>query len=327
MARHTLVVGRRLERDDLVRLRVGGVDVHAAGTRAVRRARIVVGARRALGTELLHGDDDQLRLRQPAEELRQLRVHLLFVLLVGVDDVVTRLRAKVGVLLDGGVERLQITEALLLRDLQHLRLEARHLAQADVVDLVGREARGRAALRCRRVSPRALGERPDADLRPSLRRVLLFHERAELAVGRENGRVDGVEVVGADAGAIGFRNGVGELRRRLEPRRLVGRGIRQLVDLRPHLLQEELGRHEVIVHAPAHVRDGAIDLLRERPHALREVVVVLDRGEREVAGKLRRLQMDAAHLVQRHLPALHPRVVDVVTQVFLEQDFVDALLL
>ena len=61
---------------------------------------------------------------------------------VEVEDLLARLGVQLGVLLDRGVQALEIAEAELLRDLQHLPLDARHLAQAELVDLLRGEVRG-----------------------------------------------------------------------------------------------------------------------------------------------------------------------------------------
>src|SRR5579864_9535442 len=58
-----------------------------------------------------------------------------------------------------------------------------------------------------------------------------------------------------------------------------------------------------------------------------EVVVVLDAGEGEHRDERRRLDVDAAELVDRHLPRLEPRLLEELAQVAHHQRLVEGLLL
>ena len=77
-----------------------------------------------------------------------------------------------------------------------------------------------------------------------------------------------------------------------------------------HFLEQELRRHQPRGHALAHVRDRVVEDLRELAEADDVVVVVLHGRERQQRRKLRGAEMDAAHLIHRHLPVLELRAVD-----------------
>ena len=182
MSRNTFVIRRRFERDRFLRLRIVCVDIDASRTRSVGRAFVVIGAGRFFLAERLHLHDLELRFRQTSEKFRQLRVHLIFIFLVRVDDLFARLRTKIEILLDGGVERFQIGVAHLLRDIEHLSFDARHFAQSDFVDLVGREIRRRRLPGAMLIARQSVRQRPQSDFRASRGRVDVLHERREFLV-------------------------------------------------------------------------------------------------------------------------------------------------
>ena len=118
---------------------------------------------------------------------------------------------SLGSFCDGGVEPLEVGVAELLRDLQHLRPIARHLAQAELVDLLRRHARGRRLLDGAGVPRLAVRQRPHAGLGAPLRRVLVLHELGELLVRRHHAVADRRQHLLADARLVR----VGERRREL----------------------------------------------------------------------------------------------------------------
>ena len=63
-------------------------------------------------------------------------------MLIEIEDLLARCAVELGVLADVFVEALQVGEALLLGDDQHLHVEFFHLLEAHLVNLLGREIRG-----------------------------------------------------------------------------------------------------------------------------------------------------------------------------------------
>src|SRR5205085_7409946 len=143
MAGDALVVRGRLHGDGLARPRLARVHLDAARAGAVGGAGLVLRPRRLLLAEGLGRDDDDLRARQAAEEPRQLRVHLIDVVAIEIEDLLARLRAQIRILVGGLLHRFQVVVAEALGDAEELALDARDLAQADLVDLAGGEIRGR----------------------------------------------------------------------------------------------------------------------------------------------------------------------------------------
>ena len=327
MAGHALVVRGRLHRDRLARLRLARVHLDAAGTRAVGRAGLVLRAGRFLLAERLGGHDFDLRARQPAEELRELRVHLVDVFAIEVEDLLARLGAEARVLVGGFLHRLEIVVAEALRDLEQLPFDAGDLAQADLVDLIGGEIRRRALADAHVVAMDAVGERPHPDLAAAVRRVVVLHERGELAVRGEHAVADRAEELAADAPALGLGDRRGEIRQRLRERRLLRRLRGDAGRLRRNFLEEELRRHEAVLHPLPHRRDRVVHLLREGAHALHVVVVVLRAVEGQQRRELRGEEVDAADLRDRHLPFLQLEVLDPLAEHAQHQDLVERLLL
>ncbi len=68
--------------------------------------------------------------------MRQLAVHLVGVVLIQIENLLTRGSVQLGVLADMFVEALQIGETLLLRYDQHPRLDVVHLLQPHLVNLL-----------------------------------------------------------------------------------------------------------------------------------------------------------------------------------------------
>src|SRR5262245_39209660 len=139
MAGDAFVIRGRLDRQRETVLEITGVDAHVARSRPVGRAREILGAGGLLLTIFLGRKDLDLGLRQPAEKPGHVALELRGVLLVEIEDLLPRLRMKRRVLLDRGVERLEIVETELLRDPEHLAFDPRDLAKADLMDLLRRQ--------------------------------------------------------------------------------------------------------------------------------------------------------------------------------------------
>src|ERR1700722_12246987 len=78
-------------------------------------------------------------------------------------------------------ERSEIGETLFLSDDGHLGLNARHFAQADLVNFVRRQARGGSAVDVVLVAFFAVGQGSDGQRGAALRRVVGANEIGELA--------------------------------------------------------------------------------------------------------------------------------------------------
>ncbi len=195
------------------------------------------------------------------------------------------------------------------------------------MDLRGGELRGRALPHACRVAFRAVGERPHAGILASVRCVVVAHERGELHVGRKHRGADGVDDLRPQAGALTLRHGVGKRRQRLGEGGLVRLLRGDASGLFDYLLQQELRRHQPVVHSLAHVGDGVVHLLREVAQALGVVVIVLGGGEGEERRQLRGVEVDAADLRDRHLPLFELDVFDVVAQVVGHEGLVHRFLL
>src|ERR1051325_2066669 len=326
MSGDAFVIRRRLGRQRLARRGLVRVHVHAPGTRAVRRAGLVRRAGGLFLAERLHRHDLDLRFRQPSQELRQTRVHLVDEVRVAVDDVLRRLEVQIGILFDRGVERLQIVEALALGDLQHVRFDARHFVEADLVNLLGREIAGGLLLHAEGVARLAVGQRPDADVRPPLRRVFVAHERLEFLVRRNDGVLDGLERGLADALLVGVGDAVRKLRERQRERRFVGRRVADVGGLAGDFVEQELRRHQLRGHAFAHVGDGVVEGHRELAAADDVVVVVLHSLEGQRRRQLRRAEVKAAHLIDGRLPAVELRPFDALRRIAHHQIAIEPLL-
>src|SRR5207237_2780595 len=142
MAGHGLVQDQRrnLPERPLVQLRQ--VYIISAGDAALRRTLIVISGGCALG-DLVRDRADRIgEPRQAAEQAGQMAVDLgrhprrLAHQLLASGRIITRVGSE---LPDEG---LAARKARLARDLLHLRTDPRHLAQADIVDLLRGEAGG-----------------------------------------------------------------------------------------------------------------------------------------------------------------------------------------
>jgi hypothetical protein len=167
------------------------------------------------------------------------------------------------------------------------------------VDLLGSQVGRRLALDRQGVARRAVGQRPDPRVGPPARRVLVAHELGEGGVGREDGVAQDAVELARQPLALGGGDGVRETGERAAEGGRLGRRVGDPLCLRRHLLEQELGRHEALGHPGPHVRHGVVEHLRQLLEPGDPVLVVLDRLEGKIGRERRRLQVDAAHLVDR----------------------------
>ena len=155
--------------------------IDVTGPRAVRSALDVLRVRGVFLAIRLDGHDNQLGLGQPAEQLRQLGLHLLRCT-CDRDRGSPRAtgRAAWGWLCNRRAKRLQVLIAQLLAIASCCLSISRHLLQSDLVDLFRRHVGGGGALHHEGVDGVAVGQRPDAHFGAALGGVFLLHEVREL---------------------------------------------------------------------------------------------------------------------------------------------------
>ena len=314
MAGHALVVRRGFHRDRLAQPGVARVDHDPAGPRAVFGALVVLRAGSLFLSKRLYGVHLDGGPGQAPEELREFRIHLRDIAAIQVQNLFPRTRMEFRVFLDRSVQALHVRKPELPRDLEHLRFDLGDLLQADLMDLFRRQVRRRRALDLRRVTRCPVGQRPHSRLRPSLRGVLGADERREPRVGGEDRIADRHQerFPGARAVLLGeFRGDLGERPRERSVFRL---RLRHSFGLNRDFLQEELRRHQPLGHALAHPRHRVVQHLRKLSHPGDIVVVVLDGLEGEERNELRRVQVDSRDLVDGHLPALEPLVLQILLE-------------
>ena len=250
--------------------------------------RVMIGCRgaRQFGLQL----DVQLRLRQQAEILRQLRFddavdgavafqHLL----VGLERLEARLR---GYPLREGFQGTVVAQ--LRRKRRHLLLDARHFLFAQRVDLGRRQVEVRVVADAGLVPRGAVRQRAIAGRRAACGQVILLQVGVQ-ACERGVDLLRGLAVAGRER----FFIGVGEAGRQIPDRRVedarlgIGRG--QLAELRQHLRRDRLRLHDALFHAFLHVGDGLVDPCREllQPRQVRTVL----------GGRRQRLRARAARIV------------------------------
>ena len=195
------------------------------------------------------------------------------------------------------------------------------------MDLRRRHRGGGGLLHREGIASFAVGERPQARLGAAFRRVLLGDELRELDVRGRHAVADGGEHRRAEASLVGVGKRRRELLRRLEERALRRLRFRQRPCLLRHLLEEDLRRHQLVGHAVAHQDRDLVERHRQRLEPRDVVFVVLGRLERQHRDQLRRIDVDAAELRDRHLPVLEARPFQTELQLPHHEALVERLLL
>jgi hypothetical protein len=170
-------------------------------------------------------------------------------------------------------------EADLFLDRDHLAMNARHLVEADLVDLLGAHVRGRVLAHQVGVPGLAVGQRVEAVGVTTCRQVLVADEVAQPGIGRDELAGDRRLVGRAQARTLRLGHGVGKRRDRPVEQAVRRRRHDVRLELGQGALHQERGLHDLRLHAQAHVHDRLVHPGREPVHALEKVLVIADRRE------------------------------------------------
>ena len=195
------------------------------------------------------------------------------------------------------------------------------------MDLIGGQVRRSAAIDAHLIPMCAIGQRPHPHFRIPSRRVFVTDELGKFPIGRKNLTANGVQELRANPRPIRLGHRIRKLRQRFGKGRLLRILIGDRLRLPGHLPQEELRRHQAVVHAAAHEIDRPVDLGGQRAQTRDVVVVVLRRVECQEGRQLRGKEMPSPHLIDRHLVLFELRVFNAVAQVLDHQRLVDLLLI
>ena len=324
MARHRLVQGQGLHLPARPAGQVVGVGEEVAGPARGRRSGLVVGR----GLRLLgvggHGLHAVGQPRQPAEQPHQLRVGALADVAVGGHQVVRPLEVEPRV---GPQEPREFVE----RPAEaggpdgrvHAGADALDLREAQAMDLVRGERRGRVLADAPRVPGLAVGQRPHRDRFAGRRDVGVDQEVVEPPVrGRH---VDGVRPGGPLAQPLGLRRGNGfrDARERAQQRALA----RVVDDLVPHLLrhvaQGDPRRGQAGGQPFLHEDDGLVHEVGHGFQARQDVLEVRGRGRGHQGQDLRDVLLHAVHLGEGHELAAEAPAFDGLLRLALEHVVVE----
>ena len=308
MAGNAFVIGDGFVIDERAVREIGSGHDDAAGALAVRSAGNVVGCGRRL--EGGYGLDRDRRLGQEGEELRKFGLHLGDVMAEVVENLVGGSGNVFGIGFERSAEGGEVGEAFFFGDDRHLGLDALDLAEAELVDFVGRHVRGGAAVDVVLVALLAVGQRGDGQSGAAVRRVFGAHESRERLVSGNDVGVDGVGdllgqallVFGGDAGGIFFCR---------QQERI---GVDDALALHGNLFEEKSNGHEVVFHAGAKDFGGLGEDARNLLQAGDVVLVVLDGIEGDGERQVREAGMDAVLLVDGHLVFFEVVVGDALLQ-------------
>ena len=207
----------------LVEIALGGViqvDAQTARPAAVRRARLVIGGIHVLRNVVGNRGNLKRSLGQPAKELRQLRLHRPNVAAIGCHKRLGRRGMQLGIGLQSRAKALQIREAQLLRNGQHLGLVLLHLVESDLVNLVGGQIGSSRAAYTEGVVLCPVGQRPNARLRAPCGNIAHLKKARKAHVSGQHFLADGVQRLGLDAFLFSGRDGGRKLLQRHGQRRI-----------------------------------------------------------------------------------------------------------
>ena len=307
MAGNAFVIGDGFHAVQVALGGVIGVDEQPSRPAAVCRAGLVIRGRRGLGHVVGHRNHFERRLGKRAEKLRQLGLHRLQIAAIRVEQRIGRSRVQLGIRLQAFAETLQVLEAELLRDGQHLGFVFLHFVQADLVNLVRGQVGGRGLLDQKLVVLLSVGQGVDAGLGASRGNVAHLKKTREAQVGGQILFRDRIQHCGLDALLLGGGNRGGKVFERQGQRRVFGLLIGELLHLVERLFQQVLRRHAPVLHADRHVLSHLRKCRGQRMQPRDPVVVIFHRGETQHGRQPRIVVVDAAHLVHRHLPLLELR--------------------
>ena len=295
MTRHGFVQEQRLHRPLRPARQRVDVRLEIAGAAQLRRAaHIVLGVVALLGP---HRPNPVGESRQHRKKTRQHGVGALRDVAVAGEHVlgarVEELRVGVEPLLEFGARPGEARG----RDRRvHLAADARHLREAEVVDLPRRHPRRRVERESRLVVADARRQRGGRDVLGGRRQVPLLVEVAQTAERRDHGRLDHASSRARDTFALRRR----DVRRKVPERRIFGtlRGIRVelRVELARHPRDRDPRRHPSELHRLFHPGDQLVDQLRQRLEAREIGIVVADRGEARRVDETRQVELDSVEL-------------------------------
>src|ERR1700733_4159154 len=162
VAGNALVVGDGLNVQHQAVLRVPLVDVDVTGTRTIRSAPRVIRGHRILRARGFHGNNRELALRKMAEELGQVRLHVVRVIRVKIKALLAGSRIEASFVLNVIVEARQVLESQLVRHGEHFALDFVDLFEAGSGYLLGRQVGGRDAANGEAKASSSVGKGPDS---------------------------------------------------------------------------------------------------------------------------------------------------------------------
>ncbi len=261
-----------------------------------------------------------------AEELRQLALHLLGVVLIEVENLLARFAVQVRIVADVVVEAGQILVAERLRELQHVGFNLGHLLHAHRVDLLRSQVGGGLLAHREAIAFGAVGQRPYARIGTSLRSVFVLHKGGKLRVGGIDFVMDRALDGDGQPPAIGLAHIGRKFLERLGER-AAGEGFGgDVLTLQGDLFEEITRRHQVVGHAEAHVGGDLVEHVRCAVQARYVILVVLHGLQRHLRHEARNAELDAVHLIHRHLPVLEAGGLDGFAQLAQHQGFVENFL-
>src|SRR5215471_20890785 len=167
MTRNALVIGDGLVVDQAALGRIRNRNNHAARTFSIWRALDIMG-RGGFG-EIGNWFYRHRRFRQQSKQLRQLGLHLVYVFLVVIQNLLLACRPPFWIVVHRFAKAGQILVALVLGQLRHLSRDALNFLQPDLMDVSGWSVdRGHRFYRFD-IASFSVSETLDRELGPSLR--------------------------------------------------------------------------------------------------------------------------------------------------------------
>ena len=177
MSRESFVIGGGLDIQHGALGEIAGVHHDVAGPRTVSSAIHVFGVRCFLLAKSFHRPHLELRLRQSSKQLRQSRVHLVFVLTVQIEDLLSRLCVQLRIRIHCSFEALHILKSKLMDNREHSGFDLFHLIETHLMNYLGRQICSRTLFHSEGIPRCPVWQRPCPRLDSALRRVLVAQER------------------------------------------------------------------------------------------------------------------------------------------------------
>ena len=261
------------------------------------------------------------------EELRQLAFHLLRVVFIEVENLLARFAVQVRIVPDVVVETGQVLIPERLRQLQHLGFNLGYLLHAHRMNLLRRQVGGGLLAHREAIAFGPVRQRPHARIGPSLRCVFVLHKSGKLRIRRIHFVVDRPLNRESQPPAIRLAHIRWKFLQRLgkwTAGQWLGCDVRTL---RCDLVQQIPRRHQVVGHPLAHVSRHLIEHPRDAVQTRHVILVILHRLQRHLRHQARNAQLDAVHLIHRHLPAFESGSLDGLAQLPQHQRLVENFLL